>query len=69
MALQQALNFIHVLKSRSADTGRNDNDLPDIGAISEVGKNEGFQFTIEELRQAHRFDWQMRLSAKLSQDD
>lgn len=62
MTIQSALHFIHhvmnddngrsSIRELSADTG--------LDQVVELGRVHGFEFSINELRRAFTFDWQMR---------
>jgi predicted ribosomally synthesized peptide with nif11-like leader len=62
MSLQTALKFIQRVRSdetlKRAIAG--DGDESSLERVVQLAAAEGFTFTVEELRQAHKYDWGMR---------
>ena len=61
MSVQTALQFLQRVRSdetlRQAIAGNVEETLD---SVVQLAATEGFVFTVDELRQAHKYDWSMR---------
>ncbi|MFG6101736.1 Nif11-like leader peptide family natural product precursor [Leptothoe sp. EHU-05/26/07-4] len=62
MSIQTALQFIqHVRSNETVQHQLESTDLQvGLASLVDIGAMYGFEFTMEELQQAHRHDWMMR---------
>jgi len=62
MSVQTALKFIQRVRSDEAlkRTIAGNGQEKSLERVMQLAAAEGFIFTVEELRQAHKYDWGMR---------
>jgi hypothetical protein len=70
LSTQQALAFIATLRGLCANQREQlpGGPTPSLEQLLELARRQGFVITAEELTDAHRADWKIRLAAKLHQN-
>ena len=62
MSVQAALKFIHRIRQDDAlcERVRARGGKGDLDQVAAIGAEAGFEFSVDELRQAFKHDWTMR---------
>lgn len=62
MSVQAALNFIRWFRinRNSGDSAPDLSGLTSLEQLKSLGKSQGWEFSLTELREAHAHDWRLR---------